>query len=99
MYVLEKLWRGEISPMERCIRRGSKYQQASIAFCERMDDLLSELPSDTRKKLEALTDLKCDVTIMENEDFFIYGFRLGAGMVLDIIGDYKGALREQAEET
>lgn len=99
MYVLEKLWRGEISPTERCIRRGSKYQQASITFCERMDNLLSELPSDTSKKLEALSDLKSDVTMMENEDFFIYGFRLGAGMVLDIIGDYKGAFRERAEET
>lgn len=99
MYVLEKLWRGEISPTERRIRRGSNYQQASTAFCERMDDLLSELPSDTRKQLEALSDLKSDINLMENEDFFIYGFLLVAGMVLDIIGDFKGAFREWAEET
>lgn len=97
MYVLEKLWRGEISPMERCIRRGSQYQQASTAFCERLDQLLSELPSDTRKQLEALSDLKSDISLMENEDFFIYGFRLGAGMVLDVIGDYQGAFREMAQ--
>ena len=25
-----------------------------------------------------------------NEDFFLYGFRLGARMILDIIGDYEG---------
>lgn len=97
MYVLEKLWRGEISPMERCIRRGSQYQQASTAFCERLDQLLSELPSDTRKQLEVLSDLKSDISLMENEDFFIYGFRLGAGMVLDVIGDYQGAFREMAQ--
>lgn len=97
MYVLEKLWRGEISPMECCIRRGSQYQQASTAFCERLDQLLSELPSDTRKQLEALSDLKSDISLMENEDFFIYGFRLGAGMVLDVIGDYQGAFREMAQ--
>lgn len=97
MYVLEKLWRGEISPMERCIRRGSQYQQASTAFCERLDQLLSELPSDTRKQLEALSDLKSDISLMENEDFFIYGFRLGAGMVLDVIGDYQWAFREMAQ--
>ena len=97
MYVLEKLWRGEISPMERCVRRGSRYQLASTAFCERMEGLLSELPSDVRKRLEALSDLKSDINLMENEDFFIYGFRLGAGMVLDVIGDHKGAFRERAE--
>ena len=97
MYVLEKLWRGEISPAERCIRRGSKYQQASVAFCEEMDAMLNELPSDVRKRLEELSDLKSDINLMENEDFFIYGFRLGAGMVLDVIGDHKGAFREIAE--
>ena len=25
-----------------------------------------------------------------NEDFFLYGFRLGARMILDVIGDYEG---------
>ena len=97
MYVLEKLWRGEISPAERCIRRGSKYQQASVAFCEKMDAVLDELPPDVRKRLEALSDMKSEINLMENEDFFIYGFRLGAGMVLDVIGDHKGAFRETAE--
>ena len=94
MYVLEKLWRGEISPAERCVRRGSGYQQASVAFCEGMDAVLSEFPSDVRKRLEDPGDLKSDITLMENKDFFIYGFRLGAGMVLDVIGDYQGAFRE-----
>ena len=98
MYVLEKLWRGEISPMERCVRRGSQYQQASIAFCEKMEDLLNGLPPEARKQLDALADLKSDICLMENEDFFLYGFRLGAGTVLDIIGDYKGALREPTEK-
>lgn len=87
MYVLEKLWWGEISPTERRIRRGSNYQQASTAFCERMDDLLSELPSDTRKQLETLSDLKSDINLMENEDFFIYGFRLGAGMCVSALSE------------
>ena len=97
MYILEKLWRGEISPAERCVRRGSRYQQASTVFCKRMDALLGELPSDVRKRLEELSDLKSEINLMENEDFFIYGFRMGAGMVLDVIGDHKGAFRERAE--
>ena len=31
----------------------------------------------------------CDL-MRVNEDLFLYGFRLGARMILDIIGDYEG---------
>ena len=31
-----------------------------------------------------------DKVRMQNEDYFLYGFRLGARMILDIIGDYEG---------
>lgn len=98
MYVLEKLWRGEICPMERHVRQGSQYQQASMAFCEKMEDLLNGLPPEARKRLDALADLKSDINLMENEDFFLYGFRLGAGMMLDIVGNHNGAFQETTED-
>lgn len=94
MYVLEKLWRGDICPMERRIRPGSEYQQRLGQFRERMEDILNMLSPEVRARLESLIDLKSDISLMEYEDFFLYGFRLGAGTMLDIIGDYKGAFRE-----
>jgi hypothetical protein len=37
------------------------------------------------------------MTMLSEEDSFIYGFRLGARMILDVIGDYKGQFYETGE--
>lgn len=94
MYTLDKLWRGEISPMERTIRRGSGYQSASRKACDEIDAFLESQPLETRKRLEAIGDLKSEINMMENEDYFFYGFRLGAGLILDIVGDFKGQFQD-----
>lgn len=90
MYVLKELWRGEISPTDRRVRQGSEYQQTAKEVREKMGEFLETLSSEAREQLEAINDLKSDLSVMANEDFFLYGFRLGARMILDIIGDYEG---------
>lgn len=55
-----------------------------------MGEFLETLSPEAREQLEALNDLKSDLSVMANEDFFLYGFRLGARMILDILGDYEG---------
>ena len=90
MYVLKELWRGEISPTDRRVRQGSEYQQTAKEVREKMGELLETLSPAARERLEAINDLKSDLSVMANEDYFLYGFRLGARMILDIIGDYEG---------
>ena len=34
MYLLDKLWKGDIAPSERYIRPGSEYKRKSNAFCD-----------------------------------------------------------------
>ena len=55
-----------------------------------MGEFLETLTPEAREQLEAINDLKSDLSVMANEDYFLYGFRLGARMILDIIGDYEG---------
>ena len=90
MDVLRELWRGEISPTDRRVRQGSEYQQTAREIREKMGELLETLSPAARERLEAINDLKSDLSVMANEDFFLYGFRLGARMILDVIGDYEG---------
>ena len=90
MDVLRELWRGEISPTDRRVRQGSEYQQTAKEVREKMGEFLEMLSPEARERLEAINDLKSDLSVMANEDYFIYGFRLGARMILDIIGDYEG---------
>lgn len=90
MDVLRELWRGDISPTDRRVRQGSEYQQTAKEIREKMGEFLEMLSPEARERLEAINDLKSDLSVMANEDYFLYGFRLGARMILDIIGDYEG---------
>ena len=97
MDVLRELWRGEISPTDRRVRQGSEYQQTAKEVREKMGEFLETLSPAAREQLEAINDLKSDLSVMANEDFFLYGFRMGARMILDIIGDYEGQFCSPSE--
>lgn len=97
MYVLRELWRGEISPTDRRVRQGSEYQQTAKEVREKMGEFLETLPPEAKKQLEAINDLKSDLSVMANEDYFLYGFRLGARMILDVIGNYEGQFCSPSE--
>ena len=90
MYVLRELWRGEISPTDRRVRQGSEYQQRAAEVRKQMMEFAAILSPEDKKRMEAINDLKHGLSMMEEEDVFIYGFRLGARMMLDVLGSYEG---------
>ena len=90
MYVLRDLWRGEISPTDRRVRQGSEYQQRAAEVRKQMMEFARVLSPEDKKRMEAINDQKHSLSMMEEEDVFIYGFRLGARMMLDVMGDYEG---------
>ena len=49
------------------------------------------------KQVEAIDNLRAGMTVLANEDYFIYGFRLGARLILDVVGDYKGQFYSPGE--
>ena len=90
MYVLDKLWRGEITPSERLVRSGSDYQKVSSQRNAEMKRLLELLSPEATEQLEIVETLKYDMTMLSEEDVFICGFRLGARIILDVIGTHQG---------
>ena len=90
MYVLQELWRGEVSPTDRRVRQGSEYQQRAAEVRKQMMELTAMLSSEVKERMDTINDLKHDLSIMAEEDVFIYGFRLGARMILDVMGNYEG---------
>ena len=90
MYVLRELWRGEISPTDRRVRQGSEYQQRAAEVRKQMMELTAMLPPEVKERMDTINDLKHDLSMMAEEDVFIYGFRLGARMILDVMGNYEG---------
>lgn len=83
--------------MERTIRPGRVYHQTLVEICEKTEALLETLPPKEKIMLEELEDLGSSINLLGEEDSFLYGFRMGARLMLDIIGDYEGQFRELGE--
>jgi len=90
MFVLDKLWRGEITPSERLVRSGSDYQKTSSQRNAEMKRLLDLLTPEAKEQLETVETLRYDMNMLSEEDVFICGFRLGARLMLDVMGAYEG---------
>ncbi len=90
MYVLKELWRGNIAPVEHSVRPESDYKKVSLEVCKQMDRLLEKMTPEEKKQLEDINDLRSDMSLLAEEDAFISGFRLGARMIMDVVGEYKG---------
>ena len=97
MYMLRELWRGEISPTDRRVRQGSEYQQRAAEVRKQMMEFAAMLSPEAKERMEAITDLKHSLSMLAEEDDFIYGFQLGARMMLDVIGDYEGQFYSPTE--
>ena len=97
MFVLQELWRGNITPSERFVRSGSEYKKIAGKLSDEMDRLMEAIPPEARKQLENIGNLRADMTVLANEDYFIYGFQLGARLILDIVGDYQGQFYSPGE--
>jgi len=97
MYVLKELYRGNISPTERSVRPGSDYKKASLEICKQLDLFLENLTPEEKQQWETIDVLRNNLATMAEEDMFIYGFRLGARMILDVVGEYAGEFTETGE--
>ncbi len=97
MFVLQELWRGNITPSERFVRSGSEYKKIAGELSDEMDRLMEMISPEARKQLENIGNLRADMAVLSNEDIFIYAFRLGARLMLDVLGEYKGRFYSPGE--
>jgi hypothetical protein len=90
MYVLENLWRNGISPSERYCDKNSEYKKLLRNLCEESEKVSAELSPEGKQAFEEHERIQLALIGISEEDIFVNAFRLGARMMLDVIGDYKG---------
>ena len=98
MYELRKLWRGQISPSERFINEDSPYWIASRKHTYALNTFLSMISLEARKQYEETEHLALEMLRIDAEEAFIQGFRLGAGLILAVLTDYRGSFYSLAEK-
>ena len=88
MYALEDLWRGNITPSERGYRKDSPFAEMVRQANETADIFYQELSEVGKKAYDAHSTQESKLADISECDSFIRGFRLGARMILDVVGDY-----------
>ena len=97
MYVLEKLWRRGLSPNERYCYENSEYKRLLHDLCESSKIVSAELSPEGKKAFEEHEKIQLSLIAISEEDVFVNAFQLGARMMLDVIGNYKGQFHEIGE--
>ena len=92
MHILEDLYTGNVRPGERSFRQNSQYSRALAQAVESGDALIKSLTEEQKKLFEAYMDAQREVNILTDCETFIYSFKLGAKLMLDVLGN--GEMRE-----
>ena len=98
MYVLDKLWRGELSPSEPCVKYGSEYSEIRHKATQLSSQLVSRLPDEEKRIFQEYQELRERMCYISEEDMFVNGFRTGAGLILDSVGTYDSQFVRYHEE-
>ena len=98
MYVLDKLWRGTLSPNEQCIVHGSEYSDLRHKAAQLSKQIVSMLSDDGKRMLQEYQDLREQMSYISEEDMFVNGFRIGVGLLLDATGTYESQFVRYHEE-
>lgn len=87
--ILEDLYDGNIYPAELIISKNPEYQPLSQKVSDVMDMWRKKLSEDDYNQLESLLDLRSELGSMEASASFMYGFKLGALIMMEML-DGKG---------
>ena len=83
--ILGELWRGNISPQEDSRNNTPEMKQLMDYMARHHDDLLKVLTEEQRDIFERFDDCWSEYASLAEEAIFVYAFRLGASMMLDIL--------------
>lgn len=89
MYVLDKLWRGKLSPSEQCVNADSEYSRLRRSLIQKGKELNAALSEDGKRLFEEYQEIQMQMCSISEEDVFVNAFRIGVGMILDATGTYE----------
>ena len=89
MYVLDKLWRGKLSPCEPCSVYGSEYSNLTTKRTRIEAQLAAKLSEEGRTVFKEYQQVQKQLSAISEEDMFVNGFRIGVGLILDATGNYE----------
>ena len=87
MQILEELYVGSVRPGERSGKCNTQYRQALDDIIKADDALRSTLTEEQKKLFEDYIEAQREVSILTDLETYIYSFRLGAKIMMDVLTD------------
>lgn len=82
--VLEELYNGNMYPAELIISKNPEYRPLNKKISDMLAAWKNKLPEDDYIQLENLLDLRIQLSLMETSESFLYGFRLGVLIMIEV---------------
>lgn len=89
---LEKLWTDYISQRDYRIRKDSHYKQVQTEADPFLNQVWDELTKDGKRAFDEYLYKLGEMNSIGEKHYFIIGFRMGAHIMLDLMGEYQGDL-------
>ena len=89
MYILEDLWQGCFASDAKSAKRDSEYARISLRMAKHRETVAAELFRDGQASFDRFDRAKETLAEIRAQDAFIEGFRSGARMILDILGEHQ----------
>ena len=87
MGVLEKLWFGNVNPNERKLLPSNKQYELVKLIVQHEEAILPTLTVQVKDTCEKLRECRSELTSLVECEAFVEGFRLGAKIMLEMIGE------------
>lgn len=85
--ILEELFYGNICPNTDCRSQGKETKQLMGYIADHHDKLLSTLNDQQKEILEKFDDCYNELTDINERDIFVYAFKLGARIALEMLSN------------
>ncbi len=82
--ILEEFAKGNISPEPRFYSKDSDYGRKMKELSDIQEDLLASLSEEQKKLLNDLNAVQAQICSLSSVDKFIYGYRLGTLMTMEV---------------
>ena len=83
--ILEELWYGNIYPSDGCRKITKETKELMKHIAEYHDHLYTTLNEKQKETMEKFDDYYAELTEINEREIFVYAFRLGAKMMMEVI--------------
>ena len=85
MNIIKELWHGNIVPQDDSRNNSPEMKQLMEYMARHHDDLLKSMTDEQKEIFEKFDDCWSEYASLAEEAIFVYAFRLGVRMMLDVI--------------